>query len=107
MTAAGGAVSHLAAAGFMVFDGTGGIKVYQNASLSGVFTANSLTTGFYHVYPNCVFTLSHAPYVAANDVDIDLTKTATVGVIVDSGKELYALSTEPGGRAVLFIAKKM
>jgi hypothetical protein len=99
-------VTNLAAAGFMVFDGTGGINAYQNASTSGVFVANNQSTGFYHVYKNCVFTLSNAPYVAASDVNIDLTKVMTVGVIVDEGKELYALSTEPG-RAVLFIAKKM
>ena len=106
ITPTGGPVSYLAAAGFMVFDGVGGIKAYQNASASGVYTANNLTTGFYHVYPNCVFTLSMAPYQAASDVDIDLTKVKTVGVIVDEGKELFALATDPG-RTILFIAKKM
>ena len=90
----------------MVFDGTGAISAYQNASTSGVFVANNQTTGYYHVYENCVFTLSVTPYVAASDVNIDLTKVMTVGVIVDEGKELYALSTDTG-RAVLFIAKKM
>jgi hypothetical protein len=99
-------VTNIAAAGFIVFDGVGGISAYQNASTSGAFVANNQSTGFYHVYKNCVFTLSQAPYVAASDVDIDLTKVMTVGVIVDEGKELYALSTE-AGRAVLFIAKKM
>jgi hypothetical protein len=92
--------------GLYVFDGVGGITAYQNASTSGVFVANNQTTGFYHVYKNCVFTLSNAPYVAASDVDIDLTMVMTVGVIVDEGKELYALSTQ-AERAVLFIAKKM
>ena len=68
--------------------------------------ANNQNPGFYHVYKNCVFTLSHVPYTAVNYDSIDLTQVTTVGVIVDEGKELYALSTE-AGRAVLFIAKKM
>jgi hypothetical protein len=101
-----GLVTNIAAAGFMVFDGTGGIKAYQNASTSGAFVANNQSVGFYHVYPSCVFTLSMAPYIAPNYDEIDLTKVTTVGVIVDEGKELYALSTD-SGRAVLFIAKKM
>lgn len=99
-------VTNIAAAGFMVFDGTGHIKAYQNASTSGVFVANNQSTGYYHVYPNCVFTLSHEPYAAGNYDSIDLTQVTTVGVIVDEGKELYALSTD-AHRAVLFIAKKM
>jgi hypothetical protein len=103
---AGAVVTNIAAAGFMVFDGTGGISAYQNASTSGVFVANNQNPGFYHVYKNCVFTLSHVPYTAVNYDSIDLTQVTTVGVIVDEGKELYALSTE-AGRAVLFIAKKM
>ena len=97
---------HLAAAGFMVFDGMGKIEAYQNASLNGVYTADSLTTGFYHVYPECVFTLSMAPYQAIDYAHIELTHVKTVGVIVEDGKELYALATDPG-RTVLFIAKKM
>jgi hypothetical protein len=100
-------VNNVAAAGFIVFDGKGGTTSYQNTSMSGVISEpNSQGVGFYHVYKNCLFTLSVAPYVAASDVDIDLTKVIAVGVIVDDGKELNALSTAPG-RAVVLIAKKM
>ncbi len=101
-----GAVTLLAAAGFMDFDGAGSFSAYQNASDGGVFTADNQSTGKYHVYPECVFTLSHLPYAALHYFEIDLAKVATVGVIVDGGKELYALSSQPG-RSVLFIAKKM
>jgi hypothetical protein len=95
--------SHLAAAGFMVFDGLGGFTAYQNASNDGVYVPNSESAGFYHVYHNCRFILSMHPY---SDDPIDLTQIKTVGVIVDGGKELFALATDPH-RTALFIAKKM
>jgi hypothetical protein len=90
----------------MVFDGVGKIEAYQNASLNGVYTADSSTHGYYYVYPEGVFHLSMAPYHAAHYDQIELTKVKTVGVIVDKGKELYALATDLE-RTVLFIAKKM
>ena len=99
-------VVHLAAAGFMDFNGAGQFTAYQNASNGGTYVANNQSQGYYHVYPNCVFHLSVEPYQALNEEAIDLTKVQTVGVLVDGSKELYALSTQ-AGRAVLFIAKQM
>lgn len=90
----GATVTDIAAVGFVTFDGKGGLTGSQHISRNGVFTEVA-SAGFYHVKPDCTFTLS------------DATNTVIAnGVIVDKGKELYALSMTPGN-AVILVGKKL
>lgn len=115
-------VINIAAVGFIVFDGKGGVTDSQIVSKQGVlgnppsksgysftepmpldttppYTAATfppplVTSGSYDVKPNCTFTLSVDNGVIA------------WGVIVDDCKELYLLSMNTGN-AVTMIARKM